>query len=311
MGDNYSQLISRISEAAGLGIEDIERRIEAKRAKLSGLVSKEGAAQIVAAELGINFDQERLKISQLVVGMRKVNVIGKIIDISAVTEYNKNGKSGKVCSFRIADDSSNARVVLWDLHHISLIEQGKIGKGHVVEISNGSFRNGEIHLGGFSDIKKSKEEMKNVVEERIVVYKKLSEVKAGESFSTRAVIVQMFDPKYFEVCPECGKKVSEGKCAVHGEVKGKKRALVNIVIDDGSETIRSVLFGEGIKKLGITEEEVFSLEKFSEKKKEILGEEKLFFGNIRSNQVFNTNELNIDKIEDIDTSKLIAELESK
>ena len=90
--DNYQQLITRISESAKLSIEEIERKIAAKRAKLSDLVSKEGAAQIVAAELGINFDQERMKISELVHGMRRANVIGKIIEVYPIREYNKNGK---------------------------------------------------------------------------------------------------------------------------------------------------------------------------------------------------------------------------
>ncbi len=311
MGDNYEQLVLRISESAKISVDDIERRVEAKRAKLSGLVSKEGAAQIVAAELGINFDQERMKIAQLLQGMRKVNVIGKIIEVFPIAEYNKNGRSGKVCSFRLGDDSSNTRVVLWDNHHISLIEEDKIGKGSFVEISNASVRNGEIHLSSFSDIKKSKEELKNVVEGKVFNYKKLSDAKAGDNFTTRAVVVQVFDPKYFEVCPECGKKVSGGKCAVHGEVKGKKRAILNIVLDDGNESIRGVLFGENINKLGLNDEEIFSLELFSGKKKELLGEEKFFSGNMRSNQIYNTNEFNIDGMDEIDTQKLIKELENR
>ena len=61
--DNYNVLVEKISNLSKLSKEDIERKIEAKRAKLSGLVSKEGAAQIVAAELGINFDMERMKIA--------------------------------------------------------------------------------------------------------------------------------------------------------------------------------------------------------------------------------------------------------
>ncbi len=311
MDENYNRLVSRISESGGLSIEEIERKIEAKRAKLSGLVSKEGAAQIVAAELGINFDQERLKIKELVQGMRKVNVIGKIVEMSPITEYNKNGKAGKVCSFRLADDSSNTRVVLWDNHHISLFEQEKLKLKDVIEISNGSIRNGEIHLSSFSDIKKSKEEMKNVVEKKVFNYKKFKDVKSGESFSAKAVVVQIFDPRYFEACSECGKKVVDGQCTNHGKVNGKKRALLNIVLDDGSETIRSVLFGDQIKKLGLSDEEIFSLEQFYLKKKELLGEEKLFSGSIRSNQVFNINELSIENIEELDPQILIKELENK
>ena len=58
--DSYSVLLERIATAANLSKEDIEQKIEAKRSKLSGLVSKEGAAQIVAAELGVNFENEKL-----------------------------------------------------------------------------------------------------------------------------------------------------------------------------------------------------------------------------------------------------------
>ena len=58
--DNYLQLLEKIAKSSGLTKDDIDRKVEAKRAKLSGLVSKEGAAQIVAAELGINFEKERL-----------------------------------------------------------------------------------------------------------------------------------------------------------------------------------------------------------------------------------------------------------
>ena len=63
MMQNYPQLIERICKTSGLSREDVERRIEAKRAKLSGLISKEGAAQIVAADLGISFDKQKIKIN--------------------------------------------------------------------------------------------------------------------------------------------------------------------------------------------------------------------------------------------------------
>lgn len=311
MGDNYSQLVSRIAEASGLDVSEIERRVEAKRAKLSGLVSKEGAAQIVAAELGINFDQERLKISQIVHGMRRVNVIGKVLEIFPIREFNKNGREGRVCNFRLADDSANVRVVLWDVHHISLIEQDKIKVEDVIEISNASYRNGEIHLGSFSDLKKSKEELKDVIVQMSYDERKLSDAKPGEKFKTRAVIVNVFEPRYFEVCPECGKRVLEGKCVNHEKVIGKKRAILSIILDDGSENIRSVIFGDEIKKLGLSDEEIFSLELFAGKKNALLGEEKIFSGNLRSNQLYNTIEMNIENIEEINQQELINELEGK
>lgn len=309
--DNYQKLVEKISQVSKLEVSEIDRRVEAKRAKLSGLVSKEGAAQIVAAELGINFDKERMKLSELVQGMKRANVIGKVVEILPVREFNKNGRSGKIGKFTLADESSNIKVVLWDTNHIGLIEQGKLKEGDVIEISNGNVRNDELHLSSFGDIKHSTETIGNVVTKKSVSVKKLKDVKPGDNFKTRALIVQSFDPRYFEVCPECRKKVVDNQCMVHGSVNPEKRALLNVVLDDGTETVRAILVGNNINKIGLKDEDIFSLEKFHEKKGEILGEEKVFSGNLRSNALYNTIEFSIDGIEDVKADDLIKELENK
>lgn len=309
--DKYVQLIEKIAQVGKLSVEEVERKIDAKRAKLSGLVSKEGAAQIVAAELGINFEKEQVKIFSLMEGMKRANVKGKIISVYPVRAFNKNGREGKVGSFLAADESANVRVVLWDNHHIELIEENQIKEGDVVEIWNASVRNGELHLSSFSDIKLSNEKFENVVVNKIYQSRNFSEVKAGQSLKTRAVIVQMFDPKYFEVCPTCGKRVLEGECKVHGGVEGKKRALLSVVLDDGSETMRAVLFAEQIQQLGLGEEEIYSLEKFFEKKKSFIGDEKFFSGNTRNNLLYNNLEFYVEKIEEVNADELVKELEAK
>jgi len=309
--ENYDKLVERISHSANVEKEEIERRVEAKRAKLSGLVSKEGAAQIVAAELGINFEQERLKISELVHGMKRVNVVGKILEMYPIREFNKNGREGKVGRLLVGDDSSNCKVVLWDTNHIGLIESGKLKKDDVIEISNSSVRNGEVHLGSFSDLKKSKEVIEKVVTDRVFNCFKLSDVRPGQNLRTRAVIVQAFEPRFFEACPQCGRKVVEGNCATHGNVKSIKRAILNLVLDDGSDSMRCVLFGDTINQLGLDNETIFSLEKFEKEKSKILGEERYFSGNVRSNNLYNTIEMSIENVEKINVDELVKELEAK
>jgi len=153
--------------------------------------------------------------------------------------------------------------------------------------------------------------MGNVISEKVYREKKLKDGKVGESLRTRAVIVQIFEPRYFEVCPNCGKRAIDGKCAEHGSVKPSKRALINLVLDDGSETMRCVLFGEHINKLGLSDEEIFSLDKFTEKKQGFLGEEKIFSGNLRSNNLYNTTELTIEDVQEIKVEELVKELEAK
>ncbi len=310
MLQNYKQLVERIARSSGLSAEDIERRIEAKRAKLSGLISREGAAQVVASELGISFDKEKMKITEIVSEMKRVNVVGKIIEMAPVREYNKNNRQGKIGSFILADDTGNIRAVLWDTNHIDLLEKKKIKESDVVEISNASVRNTELHLTGFSDIKLSNEIIDKVITEKSFNEKQIFNLKQGETAAIRAVIVQMFEPRFFQVCPACSKKVSElGECSEHGKVAGEKRALLSLVLDDGTETIRAVLFSEQIAKL-INKEELEG-EVFIKKRLELLGKEMFFSGQARKSRIYDNLEFFVQDANEIDIDKLIAELEKK
>ena len=127
---NYERIIEKIAKSAGIEKSDVEKRVEEKRSKLSGFISKEGAAQIVASELGISFENEKLKINELLPGMRRINLVGKVINLFPVRTFTtKKGDESKVVNFWIADDSSNIKVVLWDTNHVALIEKGEIKEG--------------------------------------------------------------------------------------------------------------------------------------------------------------------------------------
>jgi replication factor A1 len=313
---NYENIIERISRSSGVAKDEIERRVEAKRAKLSGLISKEGAAQVIAAELGISFDNEKLKIGELLPGMRKVNVIGKVLNRFPVRTFVRNGKESKVANIVIADETSNIKVVFWDVNHIALIERDEIIEGKVIEIANASMRDNEVHLGSFSDVKLINDEMKGViVEGKISKEKKILEVKNSDNAKLRAFIVQTFGPRTFDICPECRKKVvqeADGfSCEQHGRVVPQRRALINLVLDDGTETIRAVVFSNNFPMLGILDWENSDEEKIFLQRQELLGKEMFFFGDIRTNKFFNNLELNIDKIEEIDLGNLIQDLEKK
>ncbi len=307
MQQNYEKILEKIANASGVEKEEIERRVEAKRAKLSGLISREGAAQVIAAELGINFDNEKLKINELLVGMRKVNVVGKVISLFPIRSFTRNGKDSKVANFMIADETSNIKVVLWDTNHIDLIETGKVAEGSVIEISNASMRDNEIHLGSFSEFKLSNGILENVRTEKIVKEKNISDFKVGDAVSARAFVVQSFDPKFFEVCPECKKKIVDLQCETHGKIAPEKRALINIVIDDGTEAIRSVLFHENISLLGIND--LNNPLMITQQRENILGKEMVFSGNVRMNKFFNNPEFIVDNVLEIDLDNLINVLE--
>lgn len=309
--ENYERLLNSISKSSGLDKDEIEKKVVAKQEKISGLISKEGAVQIVAAELGINFDNEILKIEEIFPGARRINTFGKIINLFPVRTFVRNGKESKVANLIIADETSNIKVVLWDTNHINLIETNKIIEGSVVEISNANSRDNEIHLSSFSELKLSNEILDNVKTERILREKNIVDFVNSDNVGVRAFIVQAFDLKFFNVCPECKKKViidgENFKCQEHGKMVPEKRALMNVVLDDGTETIRAVLFHEKIADLGINYLDDFEL--LSKQKQELIGKEMIFSGVVRTNKFFNNIEMIIDGVKEINIDDVILNLE--
>jgi len=313
---SYDQLVQKIVRSTGLDPAEVMRRIDAKRAKLSDLISKEGAAQIVAAELGISFDKQKVKVNELLVGMRKITLVAKVLKVFQVRQFKTKTAESKVVSMLIGDETGTVRCVLWDVNHIKLIEEGKITEGSVIEMKDASVRGidaKELHLGSLSELKLSDEELANVVSNEQIFTKKIADLKLNDRAKIRAAVVQAFDPKFFVVCPECKKKVSlqndKYHCEVHGSVVPEERSLLSIMLDDGLSNIRAVLFSDSLKKLFAAEEgDLKNPDFFIVKEQDLLGKEFFFSGRIRQNKVFNTQEFMVQDVEEIDTDALINEL---
>jgi len=316
----YQQLIDRIAHLSGLEKEEIERRVEAKKAKLSGLISSLGAAQVIAAELGISFEKQKFKIIDMLIGMKKIQTLGKVIEVYPVRKYRRAEHEGEIGSFLLADDTASIRVVLWDTNHIEKIKNGTIKKDSVVEIKNADVRGTtvrEIHLGSNSKIELSDQEIKTVkTTKEPLIAKKISELKSGEKANIRANILQIFQPNFFMTCPECGMKVSyegdKAMCMKHNAVIPKKRAVMSFIIDDGSDSMRAIAFNETIMNMfKIKENEIENLQNASfmlNKKEELLGTEMSFSGRARRNVMFNRNEFIINSAEKVSPEDIIQEL---
>jgi hypothetical protein len=308
--DAYTGLVERIAHASTLSVEEVERKVEGKRAKLSGLVSKEGAAHIVAAELGINFDREKFTIRELG-SLKRANLIAQLLEVGPIRSFSKQGREGKVGNALLGDTTGTIRAVFWDTNHIGLLEQGTLQKGDVVEIMNATLRNGEVHLSSFADIKKSSERLLGpVVHVSEVLPGTFALARPGTKGVFRAFVVQVFEPRYFEVCKECGKRMGEGGCAIHGAGGSEKRALVTLVLDDGTETIRAVLFMQQLLALGFSTEELFSLELFGVKRASLVGEEFLVTGSVRQNALYSTVELIVERMTPVSADTLLTSLQA-
>ena len=172
-------------------------------------------------------------------------------------------------------------------------------------------RDNEIHLGSFSELKLSEENIEDVVTEKVVSEKNIIDFKISDNVQVRAFIVQTFEPRFFHVCPECNKKANEeGEgfvCQEHGKVVCEKRGVANVVIDDGTESIRAVAFQEGLKGLGF--EDLENPEAITKHRDSLLGKEMVFSGNVRTNSYFNNMEFIINEIKEVDVDSLVQSLE--
>jgi len=127
----------------------------------------------------------------------------------------------------------------------------------------------------------------------------------GDKVNTRAFVVQAFDLRFFNANIDTGRKATEEE--VSSGVPTEKRAILNVVIDDGTENTRAVLFHEMVQKTGLTEYE--DEQKMKEQKNNLLGKEFVFGGNVRLNSYFNNPELIVDSVDEINVERLIDELD--
>jgi len=327
MGLGLDEIISKIKEKANLSDEQIKLKISEKRDKLSGFVSEEGAAHILANELGIDLMESirknGLKINRLKAGMR-VGVTGKVIKTYDVRTFNRNGKEGKVGSFLVGDDTGLIRIVLWDANHIAKMEAGEIKQDTIIKVDNGNVKenNGymEMHLGNYSDMVLNPEGVTVEVIKRDNVGQsfdsgeikitKLSEVNAGDNVTVYGTIVQVFDPRSYEGCSECGKKFV-GKCEAHPEALPKKIPILNFFIDDGYSGMRAVAFRDQVSSvLGMEDADVLSIldnpDKFEEVKNKVLGNQLLISGRINSNEMYSRNEFMVRNVHQMEAKEILA-----
>ncbi len=297
-----SDIISRIKEKTKLSDEEINDKIEEKLKQLSGLISKEGAAHIIANELGVKLFEAvtgKLQIKNILIGMRDVETVGKVTQISELREFKTDNREGKVASFVLGDETGTIRVVMWgnQADNIKNIKEDMIVKIKGAYVRD-NVRGKEIHMNDRSKliinpagefIKDVKETVTNVKRKSI---KDLQEKDNAELLGT---IVQVFEPRFFELCPECNKRLRQHEekfiCESHNEVKPNYSCVMNLFLDDGTENIRTVFFrNQAERLLDMPFEEILKYrnepEKFDEIKTRLLGNIIKVVGRANKNQMF-------------------------
>ncbi len=237
---SVDEIVKRISEKTGLDEAELLEKVTAKRAELKDLITIEGAAHIIAGELGINLlegvvEIPKLKIENVIPGMSSVDVVGRLSRLFEVRTFEKNDKvKGRVVSGIISDKTASLRIVFWD-DRAELVEKGELKEGDIIKIRDGYSRetlNGEpeIHVGSRARIVVNPDDISaDDFPATGDMTKKISELADGmQGVDVSAKVLRVYDPRSFE-----REDSSTGK-------------VVNLLVADETKRARLVLWDDDV-----------------------------------------------------------------
>jgi len=324
------EILSELGKNTKYSREQLYEKIKGKQEELSGLVSMEGAGHLVARDLGVNLlipEKRVLKINNIVKGMKNINIKARVIQISDMREFERKDKTkGKVCNLILTDGTGEIRLALWD-KQAGIVEEGKISGGDVIEIKNvfskeNIFGGVELGLSRLSRIAKLEDDT-SIPHQIVGVRSKRIPIKDAKegNFEIKGNIVQIFNVNpVFQTCPQCKTKVEKTKkgykCSEHGIIEPESNMIISGIVDDGTDSIRTVFFRDQAKALTGLNPSVFlnmsQDESMNLIKQSALGNEIIMWGRIQKNKIFDNLEMIVNDVKELnieeESKKIINEL---
>ncbi|MEM5879093.1 MAG: OB-fold nucleic acid binding domain-containing protein [Candidatus Aenigmatarchaeota archaeon] len=334
---SLEEILTEIERNSSLSREELMKKIEEKKQEFSDLLTEEGAAYLIANELGLDLLEKRrrqLEIKNIVPGMRNVNFIGRIFNITPIVNFERqDGSSGKVVNIFVGDETGFVRIPLWN-DQTKIVEEGELKQGDSIQVSNGMAKEGmygiEVSIGKYGFINKI--ECEDLPSLEYLKRKYLSPQAERTTIKNLlpgraeiiATIVHVFKGKlFFEICPECSntliKKEQKIVCPQHGEVLPSKALLITTIIDDGTANTRAVFFREQAEKLlqlsAKELEEIEEEKRYEIVKERLLGRELQLTGRVKKNIAFDRLEFIVSDAKDLnvleESKRLAEELENE
>ncbi len=211
--------------------------LELNLGRMGGLkILDEQEAQDIDIDVVSN---EITKIKDLQEGMYDITILVSIQRVFGVTTFTrKDGGEGKVLSLIGADETGTTRVVFWDV----MAEQMQDAKeGEVIRLSGAYTRKGrygdiEVHAGRTSTIERDLEESIDVAAAPAPVFEEVGMQPISELSTTmrdvdiEGKVVKIFPPTIFE----------------RG---GREGQVQNILVTDGTATVRVTFWNEDVEKV--------------------------------------------------------------
>ncbi len=201
-----------------LGKEESEKRIDAKIASFSGLLTKEAAAKLIAAEEGL-LKEEFVPISSIAKSAQNVSVLGKLKKMFPLQQY-RTGKRSR--SFILKDDTGEIEVKLWNEDADSL---STFHLGDKVKVRNAYSREGILNIGYRGKVE---------LEEREEVLSPSTLKEGAVSCSGKASSIKGMEGNSFHFTISDGEKEAQVEMA-HLPNRGEKISKGDTVLIEGAE----------------------------------------------------------------------------
>src|SRR5215203_2196503 len=148
-----------------ISAEDVRELIDEKKRKIgAGYLTDQGALFLVAADLGVSFENNQSaqsSIKDLYIGANDVNLTARILTIFPIKKYTKRDTNEEIQNrtLTLFDKGSSIKLRLWD-QHVSFPEDNDVKPGDLIKISHGYTKSGFdnkpfINLGSKGIIEKS------------------------------------------------------------------------------------------------------------------------------------------------------------
>ncbi len=225
---------------------------------------------------------------------------------------SKSGESISLLGFIVSDQTDWIRVTLWgetaeDYSSKLSLNQGLLLKNVIVKHSTFSQRN-EISIINDSTLELIEVEVNNPKTKDINngsikssfsgIYRKIDSINTSGMVEIKGYIAKKLENiTIYEACTQCFKKLDNCLCEIKAE--SEFRMIVNLLIDDGSGSIRVTFIGDRAEKfMGFETEKIIQIketpdfEKFMNKKSsDFLGQDIIIKGKSKFNDYSSSYEI--------------------
>ncbi len=317
------EVIKKIVAQSGMTESEVNTKIDEKMKAFDEIVSRDGAAFMVASENGVKVFEDPatkvLEIKDVHPGMSGVELLAKVSRIFDARSFSRDGRDVPFIPIMIQDSTGSIRTTLWD-KRTELITKNRLKVGDVIRIKNcsikeNSYTGKDLQLNSRSQLLINQDELDvDVAAPVAAVETDLSNPTLGSPVNVFGTIVSVSEPRFYNACGECRRKVSESnECQTHGKVESPKTTMIlNFVLDDSKGNVRATCFGElGEKLLGEnadTIQELIAAQGSDNIGLEVLGKMVEVSGIIKENKNYDRVEMNVNSIKIKNADEMIARL---